>query len=270
MRELTGPGAIDVTDDRQARPSEEATDRPAPSRARDMAIRIEEEQQGKQGDGVDHVEADEGDGAEEGDRPGVAASADDGQNLEQVRERKGGADRQEDPPRPVPGLFRHDQRADRHPAHARDQHGGQSEHRAPLRLAEPRAVGDQRSGGLEDLLDPIRRGVADHDDRRGVGSGGAVTRSTAAPIETPAPITKAAIAIVRAMRLLAGGTSPSGASGPAVTSMPRWSHPRPPRARGRTPPLRQVPPPPPTVVAAGSSSQVRGPTVRSQTTARRR
>ena len=135
----------DVADDRQARPSQEATDRPAPSRTRHMAIRIQEEQQGKQGDGVDQIEADEGDRAEEGDRPGVAASADDGQDLEQVRERQGGTDRQEDPARPVPGLLRHDQRADRHPAHARDQHGGQSEHRAPLRLAESRAIGDQRS-----------------------------------------------------------------------------------------------------------------------------
>ena len=71
------------------------------------------------------------------------------------------------------GCFDDDQRADRHPAHARDQHGGQSEHRAPLRLAEPRAIGDQRSGSLEDLLDPIRCGIADHDDRRrgGVGWG---------------------------------------------------------------------------------------------------
>ena len=236
-----------------------------------MTIRIQEEQQGKQGDGVDHVEADVGDGAEEGDRPGVAASADDGQHLEQVRKRQGGADRQEDPSRPVPGLFRDDQRADRHPAHA--ARSVRRTVRAPCSPATDRIAHHRRPRPGKPRGPPRPDPLWDRRSRRSSrgGSGGAVTRSMAEPLSKRrrrSPRRRWRSFERYACSLVAHRHRDT--SGPAVTSMPRWSHPRPPRARGRTPPLRQVPPPPPTVVAAGSSSQVRGPTVRSQTTARRR
>ena len=143
-----------------------------------MTVRVEEEQQREHGDGEDQIEADVGDRAEERDRTGVAACADGGQHLAQVREWQGRADRQEDPSRPVPGLCRHDQRADRHPAQAREEHRDQADHRARLALAEARTVGDQRLRLFPDLLDAIRRGVADDDDRCGrrVGWGGCSER----------------------------------------------------------------------------------------------
>ena len=74
-----------------------------------------------------------------------------------TRQRQRRTDRQEDPPRPVPWLLGHDQRADTHPSETRDHQQRHADDGAGLRLVEPSTLGDRRVDLRPDRLDPVGR-----------------------------------------------------------------------------------------------------------------